>query len=71
MATEALAKPGHPDNLYAEMAAASSTAERCGSAIAARVVREGLNRHEAQAALAFARARLDCWFDQRGRRGNG
>lgn len=55
--------PGTPES-YVDMAGASAHAERAGRGIAVRLVKEGLSRHEAQAVLAFARANLDCWFDQ-------
>lgn len=70
MATEALAKPGHPDSLYADMARASARVERVGRQIAVRLVREGMNRHEAGSAIGFARAILDCWFDHKARGNN-
>lgn len=55
--------PGTPES-YVDMASATANAERVGRSIAVRLVKEGLNRHQAQAALSFARASLDCWFDQ-------
>lgn len=59
--------PGKPDSVYAEMARETGRVERVGRQIAARLVREGLSRHEAQAAIGFARSILDCWFDHKAR----
>lgn len=59
--------PGPPES-YVDMAGASAHAERVGRDIAVRLVKNGMNRHQAQAALTFARASLDCWFDQENQR---